>query len=90
MDHLLVDNPWYLELGSEPALRHCRWREFSLGEDPLLLELRPVLDLVNKALRASKAEEQFIPLQPRGQTIFLVLVSPAMYEQAVRAGLIPG
>ena len=51
---------------------------------------RPVLDLVNKALRASKAEEQFIPLQPRGQTIFLVLVPPALYERAVHAGLIPG
>jgi putative transposase len=31
----LVDpNPYYLELGADPARRQQRWREFLLGEDP--------------------------------------------------------
>jgi len=33
-DPLLAENPWYLELASEPAVRQRRWREFLLGEDP--------------------------------------------------------
>jgi hypothetical protein len=51
---------------------------------------RPVLDLVNKAMKAGKAREQFIPLPLREQTIALVLVPPALFKKAVRAGLIPG
>ena len=50
---------------------------------------RPVLDLVNKAMKAGKAREQFIPLPLREQTIALVLVPPALHKKAVRAGLIP-
>jgi hypothetical protein len=50
---------------------------------------RPVLDLVNKAMKAGKAREQFIPLPLRDQTIALVLVPPALFKKAVRAGLIP-
>jgi hypothetical protein len=50
---------------------------------------RPVLDLVNKAMKAGKAREQFIPLPLREQTIALVLAPPALYKKAVRAGLIP-
>jgi putative transposase len=33
-DPLLAENPWYLELGSEPAVRQQRWRQFLIGEDP--------------------------------------------------------
>jgi len=33
-DPLLADNPWYLELGGEPAVRQRRWREFLIREDP--------------------------------------------------------
>ena len=40
-------------------------------------------------MKASKAREQFIPLPLREQTIALVLVPPALYKKAVRAGLIP-
>jgi hypothetical protein len=50
---------------------------------------QPVLDLVNKAVKAGKAKEQFIPLPPCDQTISLVLVPPALYKKAVGAGLIP-
>lgn len=50
---------------------------------------QPVLDLVNKALKAGKAKEQFIPLPPCDQSISLVLVPPALYKKAVGAGLIP-
>ncbi|MBI1916774.1 MAG: hypothetical protein HYS12_18870 [Planctomycetes bacterium] len=49
----------------------------------------PVLDLVNKAIKANKAKEQFIPLPPCDQTISLVLVPPAIYKKAVSAGIIP-
>jgi hypothetical protein len=49
----------------------------------------PVLDLVNKAIKAGKAEEQFIPLPLCDQTVSLVLVTPALYKKAVSAGLIP-
>ena len=41
-----------------------------------------VLDLVNQAIEAGKAEEQFIPLPPCDQTISLVLVQPALYKTA--------
>ncbi len=49
----------------------------------------PVLDLVNKAIKAGRAKEQFIPLPPCDQTISLVLVPPALYKKAMSAGLIP-
>ena len=50
---------------------------------------QPVLDLVNRALRAGKAKEQFIALPLCDQTISLVLVPPALFKKAVSAGLIP-
>jgi hypothetical protein len=50
---------------------------------------QPVLDLINKALRANKLKDQFIPLPLCDQTISLVLVPPSMYKKAVGAGLIP-
>jgi hypothetical protein len=50
---------------------------------------QPVLDLVNKAVKAVKAKEQFIPLPLCDQTISLVLVPPSVYKKAVSAGLIP-
>ena len=49
----------------------------------------PVLDLVNKAIKAGKAKEQFIALPLCDQTISLVLVQPSLYKKAVSAGLIP-
>src|SRR5262249_59804169 len=45
---------------------------------------RPVLDLVNKAMKAGKAREQFISLPPRGQTVSLVLATPALYRRGAR------
>jgi hypothetical protein len=50
---------------------------------------QPVLDLVNKAIKASKAKEQFIPLPLCDQTVSLVLVPRSLYKKAVSAGLIP-
>ncbi len=50
---------------------------------------QPVLDLVNKAIKAGKTTEQFIPLPLCDQTISLVLVPPSLYKKAVSAGLIP-
>jgi hypothetical protein len=50
---------------------------------------QPVLDLVNKAIKASKAREQFIPLPLCDQTISLVFVPPSLHKKAVSAGLIP-
>jgi hypothetical protein len=48
-----------------------------------------VLDLVNKALKESGAKERFIPLPAVDQCWSIAFVPPAVYNKAVRAGLIP-
>ena len=48
-----------------------------------------VLDLMNKALEESKAEERFILLPAADQLANIVILPPAVYEKAVKEGLIP-
>lgn len=48
-----------------------------------------VLDLVNRALRESGCDRQFLPLPPCDQTVSLCFVPADVFDRAVRKGLIP-
>ncbi len=64
---LLARNSWYDDLGQEPQIRQCRWREFLEGEDPSEPVIRRADWVVGAAAFRGDSQDQRSRAMPRGK-----------------------